>query len=350
MMGILVSIIIPVYCVKVECLKRCIDSMLAQGMADSEVIVVLDGEQRVYYPLLNQYEEERVRVIVERHRGVSSARNAGIEAARGKWVLFVDADDWLSKDCFAAFETMLRTEENCIIMFDYVMEYSERVSMGHCYHDTKGIPEKEQKEKFISSALRPQTGVGFVWGKFLSRATLMENHLRFNENLVMAEDAEFMIRIICYFDTIYYSSRSDYHYFFNPQSAVRRFRSDYAQNFINSMGCVQDFVRQYLPEHQRDCDNFILYHLLLISVNYSFHPDNPEKFYWKIKHFKELVQMPLFSNALKNLNLKHYSITRKVTIIFVRLRFYLGVAVIARVRHMQFRVSHRGIWRKKKID
>lgn len=347
-MGILVSVIIPVYCVKVEYLKRCIDSMLEQEITDSEIIVILDGEQKAYYPLLDQYDKERVRIVVKNHAGVSSARNAGIEAARGKWILFVDADDWLSRDCFGSFEEVLRREENSIVMFDYVMEYGERMRVEHCYHDTKGIIRREEREMFISSALRPQTGVGFVWGKFLCRSVLMEHHLRFNENLVLAEDAEFMIRIICYFNTIYYSSRGDYHYWFNPQSAVRRFRADYAQNFINSMECVQEFVCQCLPEHQKDSDNFILYHLLLISVNYSFHPDNPETFYWKMKHFKELVHMPLFANALKNLNLNHYSMTRKITICCVKMHFYLGVAMIAKIRHMQFRASHKGNEEKKK--
>lgn len=345
-MEILVSVVIPVYGVSAEYLKRCIDSVLAQQMNDIEIIVVLDGEQKLYDQLWKQYQDKRIKVIVKKHEGVSAARNAGIKAARGKWILFIDADDWLSQNCFVTFEHILRTEESSMIMLDYAMEYGGRSTISHCYRKIVGLVQEVEKESFIEAALSPQAGAGFSWGKFLASSVLNKYQLGFNVNLVMAEDADFMVRSIRYFDHIYYSSRNDYHYWFNPQSAVRRFRPDYAQHYIDSMNCIKKFVQGHMLEHKKVCDNFILYHLLLIAVNYSFHPDNPESFCKRMKQFKAMVKMPLFQDALNHANLKYYSMTRKITILCVKAHFYLGVALIAQVRHMQFEVTKRTISKK----
>lgn len=121
-----VTIIIPVY--KVEAtLDRCVRSVVEQSYHDLEVVLVDDGSPDQCPQLCDQWAErdERVRVIHKKNGGLSDARNAGIEAAKGEWVMFVDSDDELGKDTLA--QVMAMTEGNDMVEFPVYRFYgSER--------------------------------------------------------------------------------------------------------------------------------------------------------------------------------------------------------------------------------
>ena len=90
----LISVIVPVY--KVEpYLRRCVDSILAQTYQDLEVILVDDGSPDNCPEICDEYaaQDERIKVIHKANGGLSSARNAGLDAASGDWVSFIDSDD-----------------------------------------------------------------------------------------------------------------------------------------------------------------------------------------------------------------------------------------------------------------
>jgi len=98
----MLSVIVPVYNAEV-CLSRCLDSLLNQGVEDYEVICVNDGSTDGSLEILNGYVERHsdvVRVITQVNGGVSKARNAGLDAARGDVVAFCDADDYLVPNAY----------------------------------------------------------------------------------------------------------------------------------------------------------------------------------------------------------------------------------------------------------
>jgi len=99
------SIIIPLYN-KERQIARTLDSVLAQSVADFEVIVVDDGSKDGSAEIVKGYSDPRIRYIKKENGGVSSARNRGIQEARGEWILFLDGDDRLMQDALSAFEAM----------------------------------------------------------------------------------------------------------------------------------------------------------------------------------------------------------------------------------------------------
>lgn len=108
-MNELISVIIPVYKVE-EYLCRCVDSVLAQTYKNTEIILVDDGSPDRCPDICDEYagQDSRVRVIHQENAGLSGARNAGIEAAQGQWLAFVDSDDYLAEDF------LLRLYEACV--------------------------------------------------------------------------------------------------------------------------------------------------------------------------------------------------------------------------------------------
>ena len=99
-----VSIIVPVYNVE-KYLARCLNSIIAQTARDLEIICVNDGSTDASAAILADYaaKDPRIRVLTQPNGGLSAARNTGLDAATGDWVLFVDSDDWIPPDAVAAF-------------------------------------------------------------------------------------------------------------------------------------------------------------------------------------------------------------------------------------------------------
>ena len=112
----LISIVIPVYNVE-RYVSLCLDSLRAQTFSDIEIICVVDGALDRSESVVRMHEalDERVRVISKENGGVSSARNAGIRAASGKYIMFVDPDDCLDKNaCKVVFDTFQKTDAEVV--------------------------------------------------------------------------------------------------------------------------------------------------------------------------------------------------------------------------------------------
>ena len=136
------SIIIPVY--KTEAtLNRCLDSIVGQQMGDSEIILVDDGSPDGASALCDEWaqKDSRIRVIHKSNGGLSDARNAGLDMAKGEYVTFVDSDDYLATDSYE--RVMKAMNEDCDIMeFPIFTHYGSKrqlmVSMGqHVFRDAK---------------------------------------------------------------------------------------------------------------------------------------------------------------------------------------------------------------------
>lgn len=133
-----ISVIVPVYKVE-QYLKKCVDSILAQTFQDIEIILVDDGSPDSSGKICDDYAkaDSRVRVIHKENGGLSSARNAGIDAARGKYLGFIDSDDYIAPDMYELLHTNL------------VKEHAD-LSICGIYHVYEGKePEKKQEQYFV---------------------------------------------------------------------------------------------------------------------------------------------------------------------------------------------------------
>lgn len=187
----MVSIIVPVYKTR-PYLERCVLSVLKQTYTSWELLLVDDGSPDDSGQFCDELagRDKRIFSIHKDNGGVSSARNLGIQEAKGDWIMFLDSDDFFKDDDYL--EQLMA-----------VSEQSDIVISGFCYYsDLHGfskvmIAAQDMKYKghaycdFVSGCLN-RVDFLFCWAKLFKGQIIREHHLRFDENMIVAEDALFL--------------------------------------------------------------------------------------------------------------------------------------------------------------
>lgn len=123
-----ISIIVPIYKVE-KYIKRCIDSIINQKFMDFELILVDDGSPDKCGEICDEYalKDSRVKVIHKKNGGLSSARNAGLDIARGKYIGFVDSDDWINEEMYQTLYNLIQEYDCDIAECCYKKVYDEKI-------------------------------------------------------------------------------------------------------------------------------------------------------------------------------------------------------------------------------
>lgn len=177
------SIIIPAYNAEAY-LPQCLDSILAQEHRGCEVIVVDDGSTDGTAALLEHYPD--VKVIHQENRGMSTARNRGLDEARGEYILFVDSDDLLTAGALETLVAELSGED--IIAFNAKKLHD--ATGEQTYHPTIREPETTDGWTYFCRHRLESTDIHFVciWQRAYRRQFLIDNNLRFADGILRAED------------------------------------------------------------------------------------------------------------------------------------------------------------------
>ncbi|MGF2941895.1 glycosyltransferase family 2 protein [Enterococcus xiangfangensis] len=132
-----ISIIVPVYNVE-KYLRKCVDSILAQTFTDFELILVDDGSPDNSGAICDQYAEKdsRIKVIHKENGGLSDARNAGIEVAKGKYLGFIDSDDYIADDMYE-------------LLYNNIIKEKADLSICGIYHVYEGKEPERKIEKYM---------------------------------------------------------------------------------------------------------------------------------------------------------------------------------------------------------
>ncbi len=148
-----ISIIVPVYNVE-RYLNRCIDSILNQTFSDFELILVDDGSPDSCPCICDEYakKDSRIKVIHKENGGLSSARNAGLDIAKGEWVTFIDSDDWIHKDCLLYLYNAAVDSDKLISVTGAidVREYVDDISIEFGYHLENAVDSLYVGTDFLS--------------------------------------------------------------------------------------------------------------------------------------------------------------------------------------------------------
>lgn len=190
----LLSIIVPVYNVE-KYLNRCVDSLLDQGdFSDYEVILVDDGSTDSSGKICDDYAErfEVVRTIHKENGGASSSRNLGIINAKGKFIMFVDSDDYVKSDCLSFLINKLLENNLDILSYNFIYSYG-LYNISENSELTDFFGKIVTGEEFLIKCLKNQSMLMTVWKYIYKKDIIIDNCLFFREGVIY-EDEEWVPR------------------------------------------------------------------------------------------------------------------------------------------------------------
>ena len=190
----LISVIIPVYNVE-KYLRRCVDSVIGQTYKNLEIILVNDGSTDSSGEICDEYKakDNRIIVINQENRGLSGARNTGIENAKGDYISFIDSDDWIKDDTYQYCISKIKSYVNVdVVQFGIINVYSDKKVDVKKTEKVKVYQNKEILQHYMTSMTKSDAYCA-VWRCLFSRRVIFTE--RFREGKIN-EDIDCKYRIL----------------------------------------------------------------------------------------------------------------------------------------------------------
>lgn len=203
-----VSIIVPAYNVE-KYIEKCLNTLVNQTLDNIEIIVVNDGSTDGTKQKIEQFEEkypEKIRHLEKQNGGLSDARNYGLLYAEGKYVGFIDSDDYVELNMFEEMYNKAEQEKSDMVECDFIWEYpyKQKIDTGKIYNN--------KKEALIYARV-------VAWNKLIKRETLEKSGVRFPKGL-RYEDAEFFYKLLPTLRKISFVKKPMVHYMQRENSII----------------------------------------------------------------------------------------------------------------------------------
>jgi glycosyltransferase involved in cell wall biosynthesis len=234
----MISVVIPVYNVE-QYLHRCVDSILNQSYQNFEIILIDDGSQDSSGEICDQYvqKDERIKVIHKKNARVSAARNDGIKLAKGKYVSFIDSDDWIEPDMYQEMIKKVEEYNLDLIMCDFKKRINDHEDK-QTHPIRGGYYSKEDIRRELYQCLimfdnieYPPTISNCVC--LINLELLRLNKLFYDEDIHYDEDSIFGSKIMYHASSFYYlKNRHYYNYFYNPNSTTNTYSDERWNSFL----------------------------------------------------------------------------------------------------------------------
>ena len=307
----MLSIVIPAHNAA-STIEKTINSVI-ENSPDAEIIVVENGSTDKTTEKVKKITSSNIKLI-HSEKGVSVARNAGLKAATGEWVSFVDADDcWLGIQGYEP--------KADITLFNY-------------YKDSELVKLEYNNEPVVEWALSRPTLRMTVWSKVFRRSFLQENQLLFNEQLWVGEDSEFLLRALLKSNAVQVEDMALYRYCSDAPSVMRSYNEKRTKAYIQSLEAIREDLdgNQETESAFRD---FIYAHINLIGVHDIY--NSTVKCKWKERNRKTsfLLQEKVINDAIKALKVSEALNIQRMPSWFFKIHAYSLGGLICYVRSLQ---------------
>ena len=268
-----VSVIVPIYNAY-EYLRPALDSILDQTLSELEVICIDDGSTDHTLELLKEYQkrDERVRIVTENNAGPSIARNKGIIRARGKYTIFLDADDFYELDLLESLVSLADERNLDIAIADYDMYNDKHARFEKPIEGESDLGVEEGD--IISGSVYPdsifQSTTGYVWNKLFRTSFLKDKQLIFAPELYVFEDVYFVITAMAMASRVGKVKRVLLHHrIYSNQSRPKLFKKYFdrvplvylkVKEFLTAKGVYIPFALSFLNVSASRC--YRIYNLL----------------------------------------------------------------------------------------
>lgn len=336
-----ISLIVPIYKVPEDLLRKCIESLIGQTYKNIEIVLVDDGSPDGCGNICDEYakKDNRIVVVHQKNRGLSGARNAGYDIASGDWITLVDGDDWIEKETCEILSKYIK-EDIDIICFGVIKDYGEK---KHYYkYNDKYIHEKiyeNEEVKYMQYNLLDYNGNNaWAYAKLINKKFIDKYSIKYDEKLRQgAEALEFNLRLFEKAKKIQFIKEYLYHYMYNDNSITAKHNVENHKYVIKCFERIKEFIEKSNNKEKlmKMFYNRLLYVIVTTAISGYFNPNNNETYKMKKKGYKEYLQNKLIQETLKKAEWKGIGLQRKIIIIFIKCKFFIGIDFLAKIRKKQ---------------
>lgn len=332
----LITVIIPVYKVE-QYLSRCVTSVLNQTMGELEILLVDDGSPDNCPKICDDYAEkyDNIHVFHKQNGGLSSARNVGIKHAHGKYLFFLDSDDWLDED---GLERLYKVAEEANV--DFVRYRSIRSGWPNKPEHTPTVVEKPREltggyysEEMIESDIYPrllatkQLTLGPIvgaWGALYRTSLLKNNNILFNEGIRYSEDIPFSTSVLLHTKSFYFVNEAGtYHYWYNKNSISKSAKKDRWESCRSIIFDCENQLKNR-PEFKNQI-NYLRWHCIFLALKERKYIRSLED---KEEYCRKILNDPIIKDAYIHKGCFEISNKQRLMMYLVKMHMF---RVIARI-------------------
>lgn len=341
-----ISIIAPIYNIPIKYFKESLDSLVNQTIKDKiEIILIDDGSTNGCAKICDEYSTmyKDIKVIHQKNQGVSMARNAGIEIAKGKWIMFVDPDDWVEKNIC---EELLKYDKDDI---DIIL-----TSCNECYknkkikvqtfdEDYKEINRNEREmlqiqlisSEVLGKKVRHARYLGTPWAKLYRASFIRENKLKFEKCLYRGEDVIFNLYSFEKARKILYTKS----FLYNYRKYVGALTNKHDKNLINHYFKFSEEELKFIKKFNKTNIFYEAYYIRTLKfvselINQYCFGKNIVSYKEGKKVLKNILEIEDINNALYKINTKNLSLYKRCLLMALKVQNYFLISLIARIRYI----------------
>lgn len=346
----LVSLILPIYNINHDYLKKCVNSILNQTYSNLEIILVNDGSKNNIDIICNDYEKKdsRIKIIKQQNSGVSIARNNGIINSSGEYICFIDPDDWIEKEYVEFLVDTIEKTNSDFAMCSCIVNYNNR-SIINKFLKVKNkdlmILERNDKNlllyqligKKICDYYPSEVAGGVPWAKIFKRKFIVENKLRFIPKMVRMQDNIFCLYAIQYASKISYIDKPLYNYRKEEGSACYKYSPRIFEFFEKYFDETFIFLNKFNKEK-------VLYDALYMKELTSFNSflsqnifnkNNNKPYNERIAFLNKKLEEERYKIAINKINYKLLNNQEKIFVFCLKNRLFLIIKILIKVRNLK---------------
>lgn len=304
----LISVIVPVYNIE-KYLPRCIDSILDQTYKNWEAIFINDGSTDNSLKILEEYKkrDERIKIIDKKNAGSGAARNDGIETSKGKYIAFLDSDDWYEEDFLEKLYNNLIENSSDVSMCNPKMTYDNinKNKKINTYFFNE-IELNKTPEKILGILAMP-----VVWNKLYKKDIIVKNRIKF-PNYSFCEDVEFLYKTFLYANKVSKIEDDLYNYYQREDSETKKIKEESIEQVYKVIKNIENYVKENFIEKLEIFYQYKIQFLYGISQILLLRTNSD-------KRLKKLVNK---NNNLmvKNIKLKKISKNKKILVYYTAIK------------------------------
>lgn len=315
-----ISVIVPIYKTPLIYFKECLDSLCNQTMRDTEFILVFDGENKELLSICETYKKKdnRFKIFIQPHLGVSNTRNFGIEQAGGKYIAFVDADDILCSNILNEAYTFAEKNMSDVTIWDcsiYDGNKAERRSMFDCSIGQLSSSQRNDVLRSVISMKDPNwISTAGPWCKLYQKKLLRETP--FESTFILRQDRILNIKLFSKDISISYLHKNGYLYRIHSESAVRKFRHNLLQISLTFIDAMKDITGDFYLEGIGLETYRSLWEAWFNSI---LNPHNPQPLIQRVYEFNKILKSNHFRRYLSKIeDYGQFTIPEKIELFLLR--------------------------------